>query len=143
MRKIFFVLFAAVLVLLILLVDWREKLSRVTESRPVKEIETMWPFQPPADTSNGLPQMDDLLFNELPTELVADKVVARPQPRADPPDVAQTKTLPPVPAPASRVFQDTPQQTYVDESRTLLRATMRNYGRIKDMSSTKTSNDQE
>lgn len=156
MRKIYFILFAVVLVVLIVLVDWREKWHQITgasQADPLGEIL-------PADAENlsvgtELPPMEDFVTegadNLTTDQLSLPENLALPEPAlansppgfsaprpANPfssrlglPGVAgpAARRAPPKPA-APRPFEDVPDQPYRDESRRLLNSTMSHYRRI-------------
>lgn len=155
MRKIYFIIFGVALVILILLVDWREKFNALTGKKELPAL----PFGrvdtgESAALSAAAP--DSLLEAPFPAEmdeveaLTGDLSEAELDPAALPPSRFPSSLRPslrPASSLASRrsggglpssqlgraatpKFEDVPEQPYVDESRQLLRQTMRNYDRI-------------
>ncbi|MDZ7305306.1 MAG: hypothetical protein ONB44_24545 [candidate division KSB1 bacterium] len=148
MHKIYFVIFAIVLVVLILRVDWREKFSKVTHSKPAKALGQIWsePQSTAPDSLPGLAPETAALDNLDPfaPETGQDWGDLPPMPNGNPSATGQDQAARPAPAaaspsgdpfpetllPAPRSFQDMPEQPYLNESRQLLQQTLRNYNRI-------------
>jgi hypothetical protein len=148
MRRIYFIIFGLVLAVLILLVDWREKFSRLTRSQPAQALGEIWSDQPAAEKI--LPAAADGPVPELAPEAAAldnfdpfapetgDELAdLAPIPPARPmageaagAPAAPTGAFPPAPAALPPSFQDLPEQPYLSESRQLLQQTARNYDRI-------------
>ncbi len=158
MRKIYFILFGVVLVILIFLVDWREKFNAITGRQPEEKslglpLGEVGPSQeeaqPPAEPAAAPPSssLDSLLDAVLPGEL-PEMPAATGSAEADlesqltlPSGFAAPRAINPGPgrslSPGGRDgralaprFEDMPEQPYLDESRQLLRQTGRNYDRI-------------
>ncbi|MCI0694026.1 hypothetical protein L0337_18715 [candidate division KSB1 bacterium] len=163
MRKIYFILFGVVLVVLILLVDWREKFDTMIRRKPAVPAPLGHLFQPLPDPA---PATVDSLGGMLPEEWAAGELDAAPtasdfsglglenddpvfgltQPRL--PGLAAAPAVRGMPLPAAPTaraaakglqarpsFQEMPQQPYLDESRQLLRQAVRNYERISPTAS--------
>ena len=157
MRKSYFIIFGVALVILILLVDWREKFDAIIGRKDQPE-NLLGRLQPVANTEQPLPEdsslasvLDDEL-NETTAAAAAPELgweqnalspsfptaprrrtpptgngLARPNPADD--FTAASPGLRQNP-PVSPRFQDVPEQPYLDESRQLLRQMARNYDRI-------------
>ncbi len=171
MRKIFFILFGIVLVVLIFLVDWREKYEAITGKNsgdapslgaPLGRLESDDPAADDLQTVSDDSLWDMSLENALDeaavstalpeTDLQSDPLLSDQMPAAGSPrrlrrgsNVLSGKNLPASPGGLSSsrafsgmppgsatrpIFQDVPEQPYMDESRQLLRQTVRNYDRI-------------
>jgi hypothetical protein len=151
MRRIYFIIFGLVLVVLILLVDWREKFSRLTQSQPAQALGEIWADQP--DAEKNLPVAADEPMPELAPEAAAPGNLDPFAPEAgedwvDPAPIPPARLMPAAGAaapaapnpragafPPTRAalppsFQDLPEQPYLSESRQLLQQTVRNYDRI-------------
>lgn len=141
MKKFFFVLFVIITIVLVLLVDWREKLAEFKRQGIAQKIGQLWQKQdtlhlpqttPEMISEDWLPQPPLLSEQQAPA---AEKIVTRQQrPRRDK-AMGQAKrvTLPAQP------FQDVAEQPYLSSSRELLRKIARNYDAISSGEKRKTA----
>jgi hypothetical protein len=144
MRKIYFLIFAIVLVALILLVDWREKLQQITRSQPGERLGQILTSSPEPALSGEEERSGEALPNEaFPDVAYEEPAAAELMPSSDPgfsdlpvsrPGGARTSAgaVASSPLPLSpQPFQDLQEQPYRDESRRALRNTIANYNRIR------------
>jgi hypothetical protein len=162
MRKIYFIIFGVALVILILLVDWREKFDALTGKKSpaaaaLGHFESAEPALADPTASEDslldfsleekLDQTGDLPPADLPNDLMLPGRVpaAHPMPARRlnsrpassglsssglPGHGARQTAEPPGHSEPRPAFQDVPEQPYLEESRQLLRQTVRNYDRI-------------
>lgn len=134
MRKIYFIIFGVVLLVLILLVDWREKFQQLTHSQPGERLGQILssPHENPA--ANGANLSGEAVANEvLPEPPYEDPAAAALMPAPDAVPTAGDPGFSDMPAPPlalPRPFQDLPELPYLDDSRRVLRNTIANYDRI-------------
>lgn len=152
MRKIYFIIFGVALAVLILLVDWREKFNAITGRKPAAEN----PLDPleTSETAAGDSLFEAAWQDELgqtteapgppPAGLEAQALLSGRFPAIPPGGKPSLPLRPPALAPARGLpadgvgnspanhhsFQDLPEPEYLDESRQLLRQTVRHYDRI-------------
>lgn len=159
MRKIYFVIFGIALVILILLVDWRKKFDTLTGKKLAETVslgrfesaesaagfaaseDSMldFPSDYELDHSGDLPELDWQNDLALPSRMLPGQARAGVNARntaASPPSATLAGSrAQPNPAAPNRSqprpsFQDVSEQPYLEESRQLLRQTVRNYDRI-------------
>ena len=160
MRKIYFIIFGVALVILILLVDWRKKFDALTGKKSAEAValgrfESAEPaaadFAASEDSVldfslddeleqiGALPETDlqnDLMLpGQLPPHRAGAGLNARQAAGGLPSAIlpgsgARLKPEAPDHREPRPSFQDVPEQPYLEESRQLLRQTVRNYDRI-------------
>lgn len=146
MRILFFILFFTMLVLLITLVDWQQKLAELAGDNKLEGITQLLPddsIPVPVDTvasdtadqfqpelsQNG--SAKDLLMPDLPLHagdgLVLPPPLVMRRVKPAPSRQHQAKASKPTP---SRPFRDVSEEPYLDESRRLLQQIRDNYDAI-------------
>jgi hypothetical protein len=134
MRKFFVPVFFCIFVILILLVDWQEKIALLDGNKARQTLEKIWPFEAaedsPADRdSTPTAQNHTVAGDSLPAESMP--AITIPEILLDEPAILQDISSEPAagqktPAPSL----DIAEQPYQEQSRQLLNKTVANYEKI-------------